>query len=102
MFQLYHHPSNLIITVFGALAVFEACTTAWIGNAFDSIRRTKTTPGRPGVRAVDKRNLLLLLPFLLHTLLEEEVEKCDRLHLFDPLVDPSDGCIGMFLFFINW
>ena len=41
--------------------------TSWIGNVFDSIRKTDKIPCR--VRAKDMRNLLLVLPFLLHNLL---------------------------------
>ncbi len=74
--------------------------TAWIGNVFDSIRRNDKVPGR--VRAVDMRNLLLLLPFLLHNLLEEEVEGYNSIHPFDPIVDPSNECIGIVLVFIDW
>ncbi len=74
--------------------------TAWIGNIFDSIRTTDRIPSR--VRAVDMRNLLLLLPFLLHNLLEEEVEEYNRTHIFDPIVDPSNECIGIVLLFIDW
>ncbi len=74
--------------------------TAWIGNVFESIRTTDKIPGR--VRAVDMRNLLLILPFLLHNLLEEEVEEYNRTHIFDPIVDPSNECIGIVLLFIDW
>jgi hypothetical protein len=74
--------------------------TAWIGNIFDSIRRTDKIPGR--VRAVDMRNLLLVLPFLLHNLLEEEVEEYNSTHIFDPIVDPSNEMIGIVLLFIDW
>jgi hypothetical protein len=77
--------------------------TARIGNIFDSIRRTDKTPGR--VRAVDLRNLLLVLLFLLHNLLEEEVEDSEEYkstHIFDPIVDLSNECIGIVLLFIDW
>ncbi len=74
--------------------------TAWIGHVFDSIRKSSKVPGK--VRAVDMRNLLLLLPFLLHNLLEEEVEEYNRKNPFDPIVDPSDECIGIVLLFIDW
>jgi hypothetical protein len=74
--------------------------TAWIGNVFDSIRRTEQNPCR--VRAKDMRNLLLLLPFLLHNLFEEEVEEYNRPNPFDPITDPSDQCIGIVLLLIDW
>ena len=74
--------------------------TAWIGNVFDSIRRTDKIPCR--VRAVDMRNLLLLLPFLLHNLFEEEVEEYNSKNPFDPISDPSDECIGIVLLLIEW
>ena len=74
--------------------------TVWIGNVFDSIRRTDKIPCR--VRAKDMRNLLLLLPFLLHNLFEEEVEEYNRANPFDPITDPSDQCIGIVLLLIDW
>ena len=74
--------------------------TAWLGNIFDSIRKTGKHPCR--VRAVDMRNILLMLPFLLHNLLEEEVEEYNRRNPFEPITDPSDECIGIVLLFIDW
>jgi hypothetical protein len=72
--------------------------SAWIGNVFDSIRRTVKIPGR--VRAVYIRNLFLLLHFLLHNLLEEEVEEDNSTHILDPVVDLSNDCVGIVLWFI--
>jgi hypothetical protein len=74
--------------------------TSWIGNVFDSIRKTDKIPCR--VRAKDMRNLLLVLPFLLHNLLLEEVEEYNRANPFDPITDPSDECIGIVLLLIDW
>jgi hypothetical protein len=74
--------------------------TAWIGNVFDSIRKNSKVP--TNVHAVDMQNLLLLLPFLLHNLLDEEVEQYNGKNPFDPIVDPSDECIGNVLLFIDW
>ena len=74
--------------------------TSWIGNVFDSLRKTSKLPCR--VRGIDMRNLLLLLPFLLHNLLEEEVEDYNRENPFDPIVDPSSECIGIVLLLIDW
>ena len=48
------------------------------------------------------RNLLLVLPFLLHNLLEEEVAEYNSTNFFDPIVDPSNECIGIVLLFIDW
>ncbi len=45
--------------------------TAWIGNVFDSIRRTERIPAK--VLAVDMRNLLLLLPFCCITFLRRKL-----------------------------
>ena len=74
--------------------------TAWLGTIFKSVRKTSKISGR--VRAVDMRNILLVLPFLLHNLLQEEVEEYKRNNPFDPIVDPSDECIGIVLLFINF
>jgi hypothetical protein len=43
-----------------------------------------------------------MLPFLLHNLLEEEVEEYNRRNPFEPITDPSDECIGIVLLFIDW
>ncbi len=74
--------------------------TAWIGNVFDSIRKTNKIQCRE--RAVDMRNLLLLLPFLLHNLFEEEVEEYNSMNPFDPITDPSNECIGIVVLVIDW
>ncbi len=74
--------------------------TAWLGNIFESIRKTGTQAHR--VRAVDMRNVLLLLPFLLHNLLEEEVDEYNRSNPFDPICDPSDEGIQMVLLLLKW
>jgi hypothetical protein len=74
--------------------------TAWIGTIFEGLRKESKIPAR--VRAVDMRNILLVLPFLLHNLLEEEVEEYNRHNPFDPVVDPSDECIGIVLLFIDF
>ena len=51
--------------------------TAWLGTIFESVRKESKIPVQ--VRAVDMRNILLVLPFLLHNLLEEEVEEYNRI-----------------------
>ena len=98
---MYHKLTTL--SCLGSFRGMHDCLvpiTSWIGNVFDSIRRTDKIPGR--VRAKDMRNLLLVLPFLLHNLLLEEVEEYNRANPFDPIIDPSDECIGMVLLLINW
>ncbi len=73
--------------------------SAWLGNIFDSTRKTGAQAHR--VCAVDMRNVLLLLPFLLHNLLEEEVDEYNRSNPFDPICDPSDECIQMVLLLLE-
>ena len=55
---------------------------------FDSTRKSGVIPGV--IRAVDMQNMLLMLPFLLHNLLEQEVEEYNSQNPFDPVTDPSD------------
>jgi hypothetical protein len=74
--------------------------TPWLANIFESLRTTGKIPGK--VRAVDVRHILLLLPFLLPNLLQEEVEEYNRNNPFDPISDPSDECIGIVLLFLSW
>ena len=92
--------SKLCVNSFRGMHDCLVPITAWIGNVFESIRKTKKIPCR--VRAVDMRNLLLLLPFLLHNLLQEEVKEYNNKNPFDPITDPSDECIGIVLLFIDW
>ena len=97
------YPSSDILPCVCSFRGMHECLvpiTAWIGTIFDSIRRTGRIPGN--VRAVDMRNLLLVLPFLLHNLLEEEVAEYNSTNFFDPIVDPSNECIGIVLLFIDW
>ena len=74
--------------------------TPYLAIIFDIIRKTGAIPGN--VRAVDMRHILLLLPFLLHHLLEEEVKEYNSHNPFDPITDPSDECIGIVLSLLNW
>jgi hypothetical protein len=71
--------------------------TGWLGNIFDSIRKTAHR-----VRAVDMRNVLLLLPFVLHNHLEEVVAEYNRKNDFNPICDPSDQRIQMVLLLLEW
>ena len=72
----------------------------YLAIIFNSIRKTSAIPGN--VCAVDMRHILLLLPFLLHNLLEEEVEEYNIHNPIDPINDPSDECIGIVLSLLNW
>ena len=55
------------------------------------------------IRASDMRNILLVLPFLLHDLLRPEVEEYNRLNpTKEPLVDPSSVCIDVTLLLMTW
>jgi hypothetical protein len=74
--------------------------TAWLGNILNSIRKTGAQAHR--ICAVDMRNALLLLPFLLHYLLEEDVEEYNRSNPFDSICDPSDECFQMVLLLLEW
>ena len=74
--------------------------TVWLGNIYDSIRKTGKQAHR--VRVMDMRNVLLLLPFLLHNLLEEEVAEYNRKNQFKPIRDPLDECIQMVLLLLEW
>ena len=74
--------------------------TAWLGNLFESLRKTGKIPGK--VRAMDMRHILLLLPFLLHNLLQEEVEEYNSKNPFNPVCDPSNECIGIVLLLLEW
>ena len=74
--------------------------TPYLAVIFDSIRKSSAIPGN--VRAVDMRHILLLLPFLLHNLLEDEVAEYNSNNPFDPITDPSDECIGIVLSLLKW
>ena len=74
--------------------------TPYLAIIFDSIRKSSAIPGN--VRAVDMRHILLLLPFLLHNLLEDEVAEYNSNNPFDPITDPSDDCIGIVLSLLKW
>ena len=59
--------------------------TPYLAIIFDSIRKTGVIPGV--VLAVDLLHILLMLPFLLHNLLEEEVEEYNSHNPFDPITN---------------
>ena len=62
--------------------------TPYLADLFESLRSTGKRPAR--VRATDMRHVLLVLPFLLHDLLADEVAAFNlRYHNSPPVVDPS-------------
>ncbi len=49
------------------------------------------------------RDILLVLPFLLHDLVRSEVEEYNRLNpAEEPLVDPPSDCIDVTLLLLTW
>ncbi len=74
--------------------------TQYLAIIFDSIRKSAVLSG--SVCAVNMRNMLLMLPFLLHNLLEQEVEEYNSQNPFNPVTDPSDECIGIVLSLTEW
>ncbi len=69
--------------------------TQYLEIIFDGIRKSGVISGT--VCAVNMHNIMLLLPFLLHNLLEVEVEEYNSQNPFDPNSGPSDECIVMVL-----
>ena len=74
--------------------------TLYLAIIFNRFRKSAVIPG--SVRAVNMRNMLRILPFLLHNLLEQEVEGNNSRNPFDPVTDPSDECIGILLSLTEW
>jgi len=55
------------------------------------------------VRASDIRNILLILPFILHDLMADEVKDYNEKHpRCDPVVDPSPELISVVLQLLSW
>jgi hypothetical protein len=75
--------------------------TPWCAGVFEHLLENSKTPSK--IRASDMRNILLVLPFLLHDLLRPEVEEYNRLNpTKEPLVDPSSVCIDVTLLLMTW
>ena len=74
--------------------------TPYLAGVFTYLRLNRKLP--PRVRAIDMRHILILLPFLLDGLLTDEVCEHNRLHPFNPVVDPSNELIGITLVLIQW
>jgi hypothetical protein len=54
------------------------------------------------VRASDIRNILLILPFILHDLMADEVKDHNEKHPRDTVVDPSPDLIPVVLQLLSW
>ena len=75
--------------------------TQYLADLFESLRSTGKRPVR--VRATDMRHVLLVLPFLLHDLLADEVAAFNlRYHNSPPVVDPSAELIEITLQLLSW
>ena len=75
--------------------------TKWCGGLFKYIIDNGKPP--PKVRAADMRQILLVLPFLLHDLLRLEVEVHNRKNAHaDHVVDPSAEVIGVVNTLLTW
>ena len=56
----------------------------------------------PRVRAMDMCHVLLILPFLLHGLLTEEVEEYNRTNPLVHIVDPSPMMVEVTIMLLAW
>ncbi len=72
------------------------------GQFFESISQTDKLSSPCRVCARDMRHILLVLPFLQHDLLGEEIQEYNDANPFDPTSDPSNECIGMVCLFLTW
>jgi hypothetical protein len=56
-----------------------------------------------GLQASDIRNIILILPFILHDLMADEVKDHNEKHAIgDPVVDPSPELIPVLLQLLSW
>ena len=74
--------------------------TPYLAGVFEYLRLNRKIP--PKVRAIDMRHILLLLPFLLDGLMDEEVHEHNQAHPSNPILDPSNELIGITMLFIQW
>ena len=78
--------------------------TPYLASIFEHLRDHYSAPSK--VRAADIRNILLVLPFILHDLMADEVEDYNQKHHRDrdhvPLVDPSPELIKVVLQLLSW
>ncbi len=74
--------------------------TYYLATLFESIRVDGCRP--PRIRASDMRHVLLVLPFLLHDLLADEVAAFNLQNPRSPVVDPSAELIEITLMLLSW
>ena len=75
--------------------------TPYLAELFESLRVDGVRP--PRIRASDMRHVLLVLPFLLHDLLKDEVAAFNiRYPVGPPIVDPSAELIEVTLMLLSW
>ena len=75
--------------------------TQYLAELFESLRVDGVRP--PRIRASDMRHVLLVLPFLLHDLLKDEVAAFNiRYPVGPPIVDPSAELIEVTLMLLSW
>ncbi len=95
---------RLIYNVFVMLFGHHECIvplTPWCAGFFQYLVENSQPPSK--VRAQDMRRILLVLPFLLHDLVREEVEDYNSKHQeCQPLVDPSSELIDVTLLLLTW
>jgi hypothetical protein len=74
--------------------------TPYLAGIFKHFRSKGKLPAR--VRAMDMRHVLLILPFLLHGLLTEEVEEYNRINPLVRIVDPSPMMVEITIMLLSW
>ena len=75
--------------------------TSYIATLFESLRNDGVRPQK--TRASDMRHVLLVLPFLLHDLLADEVAAYNLQNpIGNPVVDPSAELIEVTLMLLSW
>ena len=97
---------NIILIIFGDFryrGVHDCLVpiTPYLATIFEHLRDNSSAPAK--VRAADLRQLLLVLPFLLHDWMACEVEDHNRKHpREEPVVDPSLELIEVVLQLLSW
>ena len=112
IFCIFLHISEYVCIFTYILWLSELCSfrgvhdclvpiTPYLATIFEHLREKYSAPSR--VRAADIRNILLVLPFILHDLMAEEVHDHNLKHPRDvPMVDPSPELIEVTLQLLSW